>query len=388
MYQFRSELQNSLTPEQLLLQESFSKFVEKEVTPYANKWYFEDKQTDKALYKKMGDAGYLVTWADPKYGGSGLGFIEGWIIANEFQRRGYGSMEPYLHSDIVAPYFRKFGSEELNAKYMPDFIKGNKILAVCMTEPDFGSDIGSAQTTAFKDGDDYIVNGTKTFISNGLIADVFVVLVRTDPDPAARHKGLSILVVDTTESEGVIRKRLDKVGMQHLDLAEITFDNVRVPQSNLLGVEGKGFGYVMTGLQQERLFAASGYLVSSELAISEAVKYAKSRKVFGYPLSAMQNTEFKLAEMAANVLAQRKLVEDLIIAHAKGTDISVEVAAAKMITSDYCQEVVGACLQIHGGYGYMTEYPIARLFMDARCFTLAAGTSEVMKMVVGKALFA
>lgn len=387
MYAFRSALQESLTPEQLLLQESFCKFVEKEVVPFANKWYFEDKQTPRELYKKMGDAGYLCTWADEKYGGHETGFIESWIIVNEFQRRGYGSMEPYLHSDIVAPYFKKFASEELQDRFMPDFVKGNKILAVAMTEPNHGSDVGAAEATAVKDGDDYIVNGSKTFISNGLIADVFLVLVRTDPDPAARHKGLSLLAIDATESDGIIRNRLDKVGMGHLDLAELTFDNVRVPQKNLLGVEGKAFSYLMHGLQQERLLASWGYLTSSELAISEAVEYAKSRKVFGVSLSHMQNTEFKLAELASRVLAARKLVEDLTIAHSQGKDISVEVAASKMFTADYAQEVIGACLQIHGGYGCMTEYPIARLFMDARCFTLAAGTSEVMKMVVGKALF-
>ncbi|MDR0433508.1 MAG: acyl-CoA dehydrogenase family protein, partial [Gracilibacteraceae bacterium] len=227
MFEIKSTIK--LTEEQKLLKESFSKFVEKEVVPNERKWYYQDRAADKMLYKKMGELGYLCMWADPKYGGAGLGFLESWIVANELHRRGYGSIEPYLHSDIIAPYFRNFGSEELNDRFMPDFVKGDKILALALTEPDYGSDVGNTRASAVKDGDDYIVNGSKIFISNGIIADVFLTLVRTDPDPAAKHRGLSMLVIDSAESSGIGRKKLDKIGGHFLDLAEISFDNVRVP---------------------------------------------------------------------------------------------------------------------------------------------------------------
>jgi alkylation response protein AidB-like acyl-CoA dehydrogenase len=387
MFHFKSNIQSLLTEEQLLLQDSFSKFVEKEIVPNFDKWYFEDRQVDKALYKKMGDAGFLVTWADSKYGGAGLGWIESWIIANELARRGMGGVQTWLHSDIVAPYLKDFGSTELQDKFMPDLVKGNKVLAVAMTEPDYGSDVGSVKTSAVKDGDDYIINGNKIFISNGMIADVFVVLVRTNPDPELKHKGLSLVVVDATESEGVTRKKLDKMGGHIMDTAEVFFDNVRVPQENLLGVEGKGFTYVMMGLQQERILAATMAQSACEKAVLEAVKYAKERVVFGKPLSTYQNTEFRLAAVSSKIVAGRNMVDNLVMAHNRGENVGFEVAAAKMYTCELVKEAVDVSLQIHGGYGYMMEYPIARMYIDARVSSISAGTSEVMKMILGRDLF-
>ena len=387
MYNFKSAVQPVLTEEQLAFQKEVSDFVDAEVVPNFNKWYYEDHQVDKALYKKMGEKGLLLTWADPKYGGRGLGWIESWIVANEFGRRGMGGVQVWLHSDVVGTYFEEFASDAVKDKFLPDLIKGNKVLAVAMTEPEYGSNVGGAQTSAVEDGDDYIVNGHKIFISNGWNADVIVTLVRTDPDPAAGHKGLTLIAIDTTESEGVRRKKLDKMGGHVMDTSELWFDNVRVPKENVIGEVGRGFYHVMKGLQQERILAALMAELSCEVAFNEAVARCQSREVFGRPLSTYQNTQFVMAEEAAKIMAAKAMVDNLVLAHGRGEEVNTAAAACKLFTCELVKEVADVAVQMHGGYGLMMDYPIARMYTDARISSITAGTSEVMKMVVSGDVF-
>lgn len=374
-----------LNEEQKLLEESYKKFIEKEILPFVEKWYSEDRQVDHKLYRKLGDAGFLCSWADEKYGGHKTDFMNCYVICNAMAQAGVGGVQTWLHSDIVAPYIADHGSEELKDRYMPDIVKGNKVLAVAMTEPDAGSDLASIRSTAVKDGDDYIINGSKIFISNGYTADLIVTAVKTDP--TAGPKGVSLILIDATATTGITRNKLDKMGCHIQDTAEIFFDNVRVPQKNLLGKEGYGFVYLMKGLQQERLLAALMAQGAAERALGLAVDYAKQRKIFGKTVSQFQNTQFKLAELTTKLIASRALIDQLVIAHANKEDVGNEVIAAKLMCTELVKEAVDTSLQVHGGYGYMMEYPIARMYVDARVCTIAGGTSEIMKEIIGRDLF-
>jgi acyl-CoA dehydrogenase len=291
-----------------------------------------------------------------------------------------------LHSDIVVPYLYSFGTEEQKQRWLPGCTSGELVTALGMTEPGTGSDLAALTTTAVRDGDDYVINGQKTFISNGQLCDIAVIAAKTDPDPANAHKGISMLVVEAGRKGFVKGRRLHKMGMASQDTSELFFEDCRVPAANLLGPEGGGFMMMMQKLQQERLCVAIGAVSGAEQVLEDTIVYTKERKAFGKPISKFQNTQFKLVECLAKVEVGRAYVDKVIGGHIAGKYLVKECSIAKFWTTDMGQEVVDNCLQFFGGYGYMLEYPVTRAFMDARVQRIYAGTNEIMKVIVAKQL--
>jgi acyl-CoA dehydrogenase len=289
-----------------------------------------------------------------------------------------------LHSDIVVPYLYSFGTDEQKQRWLPGTASGELVTALGMTEPGTGSDLAAIATTAVRDGDDYVINGQKTFISNGQLCDIVVVAVKTDPDPANAHKGISMLVVEAGRKGFIKGKKLHKMGMASQDTSELFFEDCRVPATNLLGVEGGGFRMMMEKLQQERLCVAIGAVTGAEQVLEDTIAYTKERKAFGKPVSSFQNTQFKLVECLAKVEVGRAYLDKVISEHIAGKYLVKECSIAKFWTTDMQQEVVDTCLQFFGGYGYMLEYPVTRAFMDARVQRIYAGTNEIMKVIVAK----
>ncbi len=291
-----------------------------------------------------------------------------------------------LHSDIIAPYIHSFGSEEQKQKWLPGFASGEIVSALGMTEPGTGSDLAAIQTTAVRDGDDYVINGSKTFISNGQLCDLVVLAVKTDPDPANAHKGISLVVVEAGRKGFVKGKRLHKMGMASQDTSELFFEDCRVPVANRIGAEGAGFMMMMQKLQQERLCVAIGAVAGAEQVLDDTIVYCKERTAFGKPISKFQNTQFKLVECLAQVEVGRAYVDKVIAEHVAGKYLVKECSIAKFWTTDMGQQVVDTCLQFFGGYGYMLEYNVTRAFMDALVQRIYAGTNEIMKVIVAKQL--
>lgn len=361
----------------------FSKFAENEIVPYYKEWH-KNHEIPRSLYKRMGDQGWLCTWADKKYGGLGLDVLYQIIMIQETSRRGLPAVANWLHSDIVGPYVDHFGSEELRAKWLPQMIKGDKMICVAMTEPEVGSDLASIKTTAIKDGDHYVLNGEKTFITNGMISDICIVACKTDPK--AGPKGISLLLLEM-DSPGFTRTKLDKIGFHAQDTAELHFTDVKVPVSNLLGQEGKGLNYLMARLQPERMFAAQLAQGQAERCLELGVDYAKKREMFGRHLSDLQSTQFLLADMATEVAIGRAFADAVVLAVMNGENAAAEVSMAKYYCCETAFKVADRALQIHGGHGYCYEdYDIGRLFLDTRVQRISAGTSEVMKLLVARSL--
>lgn len=372
------------TEEHEMFRQAFSKFVEKEMVPYYKDWYLVDREVPRELFKKMGNLGYLCTWADKKYGGLGLDVLCQIIMTQETARRGLGCVGQWLHSDIVGPYVEHYGSEEIKEKYLPQMVKGDKLICVAMTEPEVGSDLAAIKTTAIKDGDYYILNGDKTFITNGMISDLCIVACNTNPELG--RKGISLLLVEM-DSPGFTRNKLNKIGFHGQDTAELHFTDVRVPAANLLGQEGKGLNYLMSRLQPERMFAAQLAQGQAERALEAAVDYAKQRPMFGKHLSDLQHTQFQLADMATEVTMGRVFADAVVMAVMNGENVAAEVSMAKYYCTEMAFRVSDKSLQIHGGHGYCYEdYDIGRLFMDTRVQRISAGTSEVMKLLVARSL--
>ena len=359
------------TEEHEMFRAAFRKFVEKEMVPYYNEWT-KNREVSKDLYRKMGDLGYLCTWADKKYGGQGLDFLFSIVEIQETSRHGMSAVASWLHSDIVAPYLNTFGSEELKEKYLPAIVKGEKLICVAMTEPEAGSDLASICTTALKDGNEYVINGNKTYITNGYISDLVVVAAKTDPSKGP--KGISLILVDTN-TPGFTRNKLNKIGFHAQDTAELHFQDVRVPVGNILGQEGKGLNYLMSKLQQERIVAAQLAQGQAERALEVSVDYARQREMFGKHLIDLQHTQFTLADMATEVSVGRAFVDALVLQHLKGEASPVEVSMAKYYCTEMAHRVASKGLQIHGGAGYCYEdYEIGRLFADTRVQCVSAGT--------------
>jgi acyl-CoA dehydrogenase len=289
-----------------------------------------------------------------------------------------------LHSDIIVPYLYSFGTEEQKQKWLPGCASGEIVTALGMTEPGTGSDLAAIATSAVKDGDDYVINGAKTFISNGQLCDLVIVAAKTDPDPANAHKGISLFVVEANRKGFVKGKRLHKMGMDSQDTSEMFFEDCRIPKSNLLGAEGAGFMMLMQKLQQERLCVAIGAVTGAEQVLHDTIAYTKERKAFGKPISKFQNTQFKLVECLAKCEVGRAYVDKVVAEHVAGKYLVKECSIAKFWTTDMAQDVIDTCLQFFGGYGYMTEYPVTRAFMDARVQRIYAGTNEIMKVIVAK----
>ncbi len=372
------------TEDHTLFRDAFQHFIEKEVVPYNDQWEKEGI-VSRDLWLKAGAQGFLGLNVPEVYGGAGVNdFSYSAIIAEETARVGAISIGSGigLHNDIVIPYFLAYANEEQKQRWLPGMCAGEIITAIAMTEPDTGSDLAAVRTTALREGDYYILNGQKTFITNGILSDVVVVVAKTNP--AMRHKGISLLVVERG-MEGFNRgRKLDKVGMKAQDTAELICEDVKVPVSNLLGEEGQGFYYLMRQLPKERLNVGIMAVAASETALEMTLQYCKERTAFGQPIGSFQNSRFKLAEMKTEIEIARVFV-DHCIEELNAGELTAETAAmAKWWTSDLQKRVVDQCVQLYGGYGYMMEYPIARAYLDARVQSIYAGTNEIMKEIIGR----
>jgi acyl-CoA dehydrogenase len=365
--------------------QTFRQFIEREIRPHQERWR-DQGQVDREIWRKAGAQGFLCPWLDEKYGGAGADFVCSVIVMEELARAYESGFAMALHSDIIVPYLASFGNEEQKLRWLPGCASGELVTALALTEPGTGSDLAALTTTAVRDGDDYVINGSKTFISNGQLCDLVIVAAKTDPDPANAHKGISMLVVEAGRKGFAKGKRLHKMGMASQDTSELFFEDCRVPAANLLGVEGGGFMMMMQKLQQERLCVAIGAVAGAEQVLTDTIAYTKERKAFGKPLSKFQNTQFKLVECLAKVEVGRAYVDKVIAEHIAGKYLVKECSIAKFWTTDMAQEVVDTCLQFFGGYGYMLEYPVTRAFMDARVQRIYAGTNEIMKVIVAKQL--
>ncbi|GAB3379132.1 acyl-CoA dehydrogenase family protein [Spongiibacter taiwanensis] len=366
-----------------LLRASVRKFLETEAAPYHAQWE-KDGQVDRQLWNKAGEQGFLCPSIEEEYGGFGGDFRHHGIVNEEIARSGFTGIGWGLHSDIAVPYIQRYGSEEQKHKYLPKCVSGEIVMAIAMTEPAAGSDLQGIKTTATKDGDDYILNGSKTFITNGQHADLVIVVAKTDPKGGA--KGTSLFLVEAGTPGFSKGTNLEKVGMKAQDTSELFFQDVRLPKSQLLGEEGKGFIYLMQDLPQERLSVAMTGVATAESILEQTIAYVKERKAFGSPIAAFQNTQFKLAELATEVQVARVYLDRCLELHIEHKFDSVMAAQAKMLCTDMQCKVIDECLQLHGGYGYMWEYPVARAFADARVQRIYAGTNEIMKLIVGREL--
>ena len=359
------------------------RFAETELVPKIPQWS-RDGMSDRESWRKMGAAGFLGPNAPAEYGGGGVDFMYDAIVVEELSRvRAHGLMMG-LHSDICLPYITSYGTEEQKKRYAPGAIGGETILAIAMTEPGTGSDLAAVQTTARRDGDHYALNGSKMFISNGQIADLVIVVAKTDPKANPPHRGVSLILVER-DTPGFVRgRKLDKLGFKGQDTSELFFEDCRVPVSNLLGREGGGFKMLMEKLQQERLVTAIGALASARRCLDDTVAYAKQRKAFGQSIAGFQNTQFKLAEMATEVEVGQAFVDRCLAAHVRGDDIVSEVSMAKWWITDLLKKVTSQCLQLHGGYGFMLEYPVSTDDADAAVQSIYAGTNENMKVIIAR----
>ncbi|WP_277052102.1 acyl-CoA dehydrogenase family protein [Zestomonas thermotolerans] len=366
-----------------LFRASVRKFLEQEAVPFHEQWE-ERGYVDRELWSKAGAAGMLCSHLPEEYGGMGADFLYSAIVIEEISRRGLSGIGFSLHSDIVAPYILHYGSEALKRKYLPKLASGEMISAIAMTEPGAGSDLQGVKTTAVLDGDEYVINGSKTFITNGYLADLVIVVAKTDPKAGA--KGISLFLVEAGTPGFDKGKRLKKVGMKAQDTSELFFQNVRVPRENLLGQAGQGFVYLMQELPQERLTVAVAGLAAAEAALHWTLDYTRERQAFGRAIADFQTTRHKLAELATQVQVGRVFVDRCLELHLQG---QLDVATAAMLkywSTDLQCQVIDECVQLHGGYGYMWEYPIARAWADARVQRIYAGTNEIMKEIISRSL--
>jgi alkylation response protein AidB-like acyl-CoA dehydrogenase len=308
------------------------------------------------------------------------------VVGEEVQRAGVNAagLGLTLHNDICLPYFRDLTNAEQKARWLPGICAGEQITAVAMTEPGIGSDLASMSTTAIRDGDDYVVNGAKTFITNGINADLVITAVKTDP--SQRHKGMSLVVLERGMPGFERGRNLDKIGLHAQDTAELFFTDVRVPVGNRLGEEGEGFRYLVTNLPQERLSIAATGVAAAREAFEWTLAYCKERTAFGQPVGSFQNSRFRLAEMATEIEIAQSFIDRCVLALNAGELTAEEAAMAKWWCTELQKRVIDTCLQLHGGYGYMTEYPIARAYADARITTIYGGTTEIMKEIIGRSL--
>ncbi len=372
------------TEEHYMFRKALRKMLEKEAYPYFEQWE-KDRDIPHNFWLKLGENGFLCPMVSEEYGGLGLDFGYSAILTEELERVGAGLASGIaLHSDIVTPYIEAYGTNAQKEKWLPKSVLGEFISAIAMTEPGAGSDLAGIQTTAIRDGEHFIVNGEKTFITNGIHADYVIVVCKTNPQATPAYKGISLLVVETGTPGFKRGKKLDKIGMHSADTGELIFEDARVPIENLLGEENRGFYYLMEKLQQERLIVALETQVEAECSFELTVNYVKERKAFGSRIADFQNTQFKLAEMATEIEIGRTYVDSLVAKHIAGEEIVKEVSMAKWWISEMAKRVVAECLQLHGGYGYMEEYEIARRYRDIPVAAIYAGTTEIMKGIIAK----
>jgi alkylation response protein AidB-like acyl-CoA dehydrogenase len=369
-----------------LFRESVRGFIASELVPHHEEWE-RNGIVDRALFTKAGALGFLAMQAPEAHGGGGVDdFRYNVVIAEEVQRAGINAagLGWTLHNDICLPYFLTLCDDEQMARWIPGIASGELITAVAMTEPGIGSDLASMSTTAILDGDHYVVNGSKTFITNGINADLVITAVKTDP--AQRHAGMSLLIVERGMPGFERGRNLEKVGLHAQDTAELFFNDVHVPVANRLGEEGSGFRSLVTKLPQERLSIAVTGVAAARAALDQTLEYVKERTAFGQPIGSFQNSRFRLAEMATEVEIAQTFVDRCVLALNARELTAEEAAMAKWWCTELQKRVVDTCLQLHGGYGYMLEYPIARAYADARITTIYGGTTEIMKEIIGKSL--
>lgn len=371
------------SPEHELFRDQVRRFIVAEITPHHADWETAGI-VPRSVWLKAGELGLLCTGVPEEYGGAGGDFLFGAIMVEEMARAGATGPTFYLQSEIVAPYLVHYGTEAQKLRWLPPMARGEVVVALGMSEPSGGSDVAAMRTTARRDGDDYVINGQKVFITAGFNADLLVLACKTDP--AAGARGVSLILVETDRPGFQRGRMLDKIGCKAQDTAELFFSDMRVPVSNLLGQEGRGFPQLMTELAQERMVQAIRAIASSEAALEWTIDYATQREMFGQTLADFQNTQFKLAEMKADLTMQRVFLDRCMELHLRNELDAVDAAILKLVTAELQGKVMDQCLQFFGGWGYMTEFPIARAFVDARMGRIGGGSVETMKQIIARSI--
>ncbi len=375
-------LPRRFTEEQAMFRDAYRKFLAAEIVPYMEDWR-EAGIVDRSAFQRAGERGFLMVWPEEKYGGTGDNdFRFEQIIIEETCYARAGDWYNSLHSRLVGPYFSRFGSEEQCQRFLPRCVAGDCILAVAMTEPDAGSDLAGMRSSAVEDGDAWVLNGSKTYISNGINADAVIVAAKTDPQN--NPHAMTLFIVERGMPGFERGRNLKKMGLKAQDTAELFFNDVRVPKANVLGEPGKGFIYLMEGLAEERLMGAAGYIASAQLSWDLTAAFVQERKAFGKPLAAFQNTQFQLADLRTRLDITQTYVDQCVEAFNAGELTAVDAAKAKLATSELQVEAAEIGVQLHGGAGYMDEYAISRQYTDARVSTIYAGSSEVMKIIISR----
>ena len=376
------------TPEHEMLRKSIRAFVEKEVTPRVAAW--EDAgQIPRDFWKRLGELGFLGLEFPTEYGGAGGDFLSSVVLGEEMARCRSGGVafSVLVHTDMSSPWLTRYGTETQKAKYLPGIINGDTVCALGITEPATGSDMAALSTRAVKDGRHYRLTGGKIFITNGVYGDLYFVAARTGPgSPSRRHDGISMFLVERGWPGFTVSRKLDKLGMRASDTAELAFHECPVPAENLLGVEGRGFQQLATGLQRERIMAAVLALSGAAQALDDTLAYLRERQAFGETLSQKQALRHRIADMATEIEAARQLVYHAVTRYLAGEDSTTQVSMAKLFATEVANRVAYQAVQLHGGYGYMREFPVEGFFRDVRLWTIASGTSEIMKEIIAKRL--
>ena len=376
---------NRYEAEHLAFQNSVRTFMQREVAPHHEEWE-KAGMVDRQVWVEAGKQGFLGFAAPEEFGGAGMkDFRYNTILDEEIMAVGATGLGFGLHNDVVLPYLADLTNDEQKQRWLPGFCSGELITAIAMSEPGAGSDLQGIKTTARRDGDDFVVNGSKTFITNGFHADLVVVVARTDPEAKAAH-GLSLLVVERGMAGFERGRKLDKMGLRAQDTSELVFTDVRVPASNLIGELNQGFIHLITMLPQERLSIAVAAMGAARTVFDYTLQYAKDRKAFGRAIGSFQHSRFELAEMATELELAEVYIDRALEEHNAGRFTVVDAAMAKWWTTELQNRVIDRCVQLHGGYGYMMEYPVAKAFVDARVQTIYGGTTEIMKEIVGRSL--
>ena len=375
---------NIFSQEHEMWRESVRKFVEKEIVPYHDQWE-KDGIVPRELWLKAGEAGMLCCTVPEEYGGLGLDYLFDAVVYEELWRVGASGPGFLIHTDLVATYILSFGTDEQKAYWLPKMVKGEAIGSLGMTEPHAGSDLKAVRTQAVRDGDEFVINGQKVFISNGQLCDVIVLATKTDSQAGAH--GVTLFLVDASTPGFNRGQNLEKLGMKAQDTSELFFDNMRIPASAMLGTEGQGFKLMMTKLPQERLAQAIRSATVTEVMIEWTVDYTAERQAFGQSIGDFQNTQFVLADLKARSVMARVFTDKCLELFMKGELDPVDAAMAKMVTSELHCEAADKCLQLFGGWGYMWEYPICRAYADARIVKIAGGSIEIMKTIIARDMF-
>ncbi|HYC01046.1 MAG TPA: acyl-CoA dehydrogenase family protein [Candidatus Limnocylindrales bacterium] len=373
------------TPEVEAFRASLRAFLQKEIVPHLASWEAA-RRTPREFWLAMGRHGFLCPWLPEQYGGAGAEFGFSVVLCEELGRTGFMGLQTgvSVHSDITVPYLAELASEELKGRWLPGCASGHTVTAIGMTEPSVGSDLAALKTTAVRDGDHWVINGQKTFISNGIDCDLIVVACRTDPAAVPSHAGISLIVVEEGTPGFIKSRQLEKMGQHIQDTAEIFFEDCRVPATNLLGEPGRGFRYLMANLQRERLMIAIAAQTAAEQILEKTLPYVRDRKAFGRPIGSFQHNAFKIVERATEVEIGRTFLDAVIDEFEAGEDITRRVSMAKWWMSDLANAVAYDAVQLHGGYGYMNEYAVCRDYIDVRAMPIYAGSNEVMKLILAR----